>query len=101
MNEPPMKRKQILEVIRSTVRGSDKSVREFHPKRTLVELSSRRQVYVTTIGFESMIKDLLSNTTLMTSKILSEINSGSWWSTATEYECRTETDVLWPLVFFY
>jgi hypothetical protein len=110
MNEPPMKRKKYLKHISSTVRGSDKAVKEFRPKRTLIQLSSGRQVYVTTIGFENMIKDLLSNTTLMRPEhilwdedkgnTLSEVNSGHWWSAARTAECLTEMDVLWPLVMF-
>lgn len=110
MNEPPMKRKQYLKHIRMTVRGTKEAVKEFEPKRTLVTLSSGRQVYVTTIGFKNMITDMLSNNFLMLpdnilwdnrkDTNLSEINTGDWWSTATAIECVTESEVLWPIIMF-
>jgi hypothetical protein len=113
MSEPPMKRVKYLKQIRKTVRGTDEAVQEFRPKRTLIELSSGRLVYVTTIGFENMVKDLLSNTMLMSpnnilwetssdasSSILSEVNTGQWWMTASATECTSESDLLWPLILF-
>jgi hypothetical protein len=110
MNEPPIKRKPYLKQIRMAVRGTREAVHEYQPKRTLIELSSGRQVYITIIGFENMVKDMLSNTTLMNpnnilwgheeSDSLSEVNTGHWWSVATRTECRTQSEVLWPLTLF-
>jgi hypothetical protein len=68
-------------------------------------------VYVTTIGFENMVKDLLSNTMLMSpnnilwetgndASILSEVHTGEWWMTASATECNSESDLLWPLILF-
>jgi hypothetical protein len=110
MNEPPIKRKPYLKQIRMAVRGTREAVHEYQPKRTLIELSSGRQVYITFIGLENMVKDMLSNTTLMNpdnilwgheeSDSLSEVNTGHWWSVASRTECRTPSEVLWPLTLF-
>jgi hypothetical protein len=110
MNEPPIKRKPYLNQIRMAVRGTREAVHEYRPKRTLIELSSGRQVYITTIGFEIMVKDMLSNTTLINpdnilwgnedGDSLSEVNTGHWWSVANAAECSTESEVLWPLTLF-
>jgi hypothetical protein len=42
MSEPPIERVKYLKQIHKSVRGTDEAVREFQPKRTLIELSSGR-----------------------------------------------------------
>ena len=67
----------------------------------------------------NMIKDLLCNSTLMKAEHLllddrnnfnnnpirmdtsfGDVDTGSWWKTATETECIDSHDFLWPLIMF-
>jgi hypothetical protein len=118
-NTPPMKRDVVVEKVFRAVRGDN--YKEFmYPKQRILELSTGRHVAVTYFPIENMIKDLLNNSTLMERRNLlfsnfsdptedncridptnfGELNTGTWWNTAKEHECREVRDVLWPLILF-
>lgn len=115
---PPMKRKTVVEKVFQHVRGDN--YREYmSPKQKVLKLSTGRHVAVTYFPLDSMIKDLLCNTTLMRHENLliadihnplmdnnaeamcfGEVDSGSWWRTAKENDCVAPNDMLWPLIMF-
>jgi hypothetical protein len=116
---PPMKRKVVVEKVFRHVRGEN--YRQYiTPKQKVLKLSTGRHVAITYFPIEQMIKDLLCNSTLMKAEHLlisdinnplneddnhpmmsfGEVNSGSWWKTACEHECRGDSDMLWPLIMF-
>jgi hypothetical protein len=115
---PPMKRTVVVEKVFRHVRGDN--YRQFMlPKQKVLKLSTGRHVAVTYFPIEMMLKDLLCNTTLMKAEHLlisdvnnplnddnhpmmsfGEVDSGTWWKTAREHECKEDSDMLWPLIMF-
>ncbi len=114
---PPMKRDVVVQKVFKEVRGEN--YKDFlSPRQKVLQLSTGRHVAITYFPLENMILDLLCNTALMekenllfsnfndprdddtTSLVLGEVNSGSWWKTAKEHECKGPSDILWPLIMF-
>jgi hypothetical protein len=115
---PPMKRKVVVEKVFQHVRGDN--YKEFmNPKQEVLELSTGRHVAITYFPLETMIRDMLGNSTLMekdnllfsdykdpskginpltTQVCYGEVNSGSWWKDATHHECTGPNDILWPCI---
>jgi hypothetical protein len=119
-SKPPMKRKMVIENVYRHVRGG--GYKELMtPRQEVLQLSTGRHVALTYFPLEFMITDMLSNATLMDKENLlfsnykdpandqlsmasqlhyGEVNSGSWWKTATRHECKGPKDILWPLIMF-
>jgi hypothetical protein len=113
-----MKRKRVVEKVFHLVRGGHYK-QYTTPKQKVLKLLTGRHVAVTYFPVEQMIKDLFCNSTLMKEEHLlitdannplnndnqpmmsfGEVDSGSWWKTAREHECKGDRDMLWPLIMF-
>ena len=119
-NTPPMKRDLVVHKVFRHVRGDE--YKDFmHPKQKIIRLSTGRLVAITYFPLENMIKDLLTNATLMDKEnllfsnfsnpvagdvtcndqsLFGDVDTGTWWKCAKEHECREERDILWPLIMF-
>jgi hypothetical protein len=115
---PPMKRKVVVDKVFRHVRGENYK-QYMAPRQKILKLSTGRHVAVTFFPLENVIKDLLCNSTLMKADhlllddrnnvnnnsdqmdlSLGDVDTGSWWTTATETECIDSHDFLWPLIMF-
>jgi hypothetical protein len=118
MSLPPMNRQQYLRAVSSMTKGPEDDWCNI-PNKKKVFLSTGRTVLITFIGFSVMLKDMLSNTTLMdpcniiwdkdvpvdtsnnvTPSCYDEVNSGTWWQEAQANECIHEDEYLWPIIMF-
>jgi hypothetical protein len=117
---PPMKRKVVVDKVSRHVHGPRYKT-FMTPRQDILRLSTGRHVALTYFPLEQMIKDMLSNSTLMEKENLlfpnyripteectvsdepvpyGEVNSGTWWKKAVRHECKGPRDVLWPLILF-
>jgi hypothetical protein len=116
---PPMRRNVVVEKVFRHVRGENYK-QYMAPRQKILKLSTGRHVAVTYFPLENMIKDMLCNSALMRRDHLllddvdgpgnnppnermstfGDVNTGSWWKTATETECTKNHDLLWPLIMF-